>query len=573
MTRTASSYYEVAVAGTKLPDGLARAVSQVVVDQRLMLPAELSLTLFGADAADIGPARIAVGADIALTIVQGTTRTKLFTGTIDAIEVEGSPAGQDLHVQAFDALHQLTRGRRTRTFVQQKISDVIAQVAREAGIPCSTDATSTIHPQIMQADESDYDLLARLCTDAGLVMRVEQGKLKATRVPAPAAAPAVGDTLASTATPGTLVAGGNVATWRVRTAKADAVTDVVVTGWDPKTKKVASEKVTTSAPLVAAGTAPKGGGSLHVSVPAMTAPQVKELATARAAASGSVTAELTAEVYGDPALAAGTAVSFGGVGAPFDGRYVVTHARHRFGRDGYLVEVESTTMADRSLLGTIAGTAERAQQRWGGTVIGIVTNAKDPDKRGRVKVKYPWLPGEPESDWARVLHRGAGKDRGLLIVPRVNDEVLVAFQHGSPDHPVVLGGTYNGVDTAPPHGGEAPDRDVWRTESGQRIELVEEKGKESILLTSKGGEIVVAIDGGGKKVSVTTKTAPVDVTAGGAVTVKSKADVTLEGVNVTLKGQNVTLDAKVGLKLKAAAQAELSASGPVTVKGAVIKLN
>src|SRR2546428_1507483 len=37
-----------------------------------------------------------------------------------------------------------------------------------------------------------------------------------------------------------------------------------------------------------------------------------------------------------------------------------------------------------------------------GVEIGIVTNVKDPDKQGRVKVCYPRLPGKPESDWARV---------------------------------------------------------------------------------------------------------------------------------------------------------------------------
>ena len=64
----------------------------------------------------------------------------------------------------------------------------------------------------------------------------------------------------------------------------------------------------------------------------------------------------------------------------------------------------------------------------------------------RVKVKYPWLDNEHESNWARVASPGAGATRGLLMTPEVNDEVLVAFEHGDMNRPYVVGGLWNGKD-------------------------------------------------------------------------------------------------------------------------------
>ena len=82
-------------------------------------------------------------------------------------------------------------------------------------------------------------------------------------------------------------------------------------------------------------------------------------------------------------------------------------------------------------------------------MVGQVSDAKDPQNSGRVRVKLPMLSDDYVSDWARTVYPGAGKDRGLVVVPEVGDEVLVAFEHGDMRRPYVLGGLFNGVDTPP----------------------------------------------------------------------------------------------------------------------------
>jgi uncharacterized protein involved in type VI secretion and phage assembly len=84
-----------------------------------------------------------------------------------------------------------------------------------------------------------------------------------------------------------------------------------------------------------------------------------------------------------------------------------------------------------------------------GVVVGLVTNNQDPDGLGRVKVKFPWLSDVDESSWARIAAPMAGKQRGACFLPEVDDEVLVAFEHGDMRFPYVLGALWNGQDAPP----------------------------------------------------------------------------------------------------------------------------
>ena len=91
-----------------------------------------------------------------------------------------------------------------------------------------------------------------------------------------------------------------------------------------------------------------------------------------------------------------------------------------------------------SLLDLFQPTQETEGDRLYGVVVGIVTNNQDPDGMGRVKVRFPWLSATEESWWARIAVPMAGKDRGAYFLPEVDDEVLVAFEHGEVRSPYLL---------------------------------------------------------------------------------------------------------------------------------------
>jgi type VI secretion system secreted protein VgrG len=78
------------------------------------------------------------------------------------------------------------------------------------------------------------------------------------------------------------------------------------------------------------------------------------------------------------------------------------------------------------------------------------------DAHGRVQVRFPWdtracADGQPPSDWCRVAQPWAGGGYGAVHIPRVGHEVLVAYENGDPDRPVIVGSVYTSPDTPPPY--------------------------------------------------------------------------------------------------------------------------
>jgi uncharacterized protein involved in type VI secretion and phage assembly len=146
-----------------------------------------------------------------------------------------------------------------------------------------------------------------------------------------------------------------------------------------------------------------------------------------------------------------------------------------------------------------------------GLVVGIVTNNKDPDKLGRIKVKFPWLDDKVESWWARIAQPMGGKERGHWWIPEVDDEVLVGFDHGDVRFPYIVGTLYNGVDKPP------VCNDVTSTFAGTEYDYgaystsgrdLNEDGKNDLrFIRSRSGHLVVLDDKDGKeKVTITDKT-------------------------------------------------------------------
>ena len=89
-----------------------------------------------------------------------------------------------------------------------------------------------------------------------------------------------------------------------------------------------------------------------------------------------------------------------------------------------------------------------------GVIPGIVANLEDPQGMGRIQVHFPRMSGsgsssgdssshtvmgENRSFWASVAAPMAGKKRGFFYQPELEDEVLVAFEEGDPQHPYIVG--------------------------------------------------------------------------------------------------------------------------------------
>ncbi len=198
-------------------------------------------------------------------------------------------------------------------------------------------------------------------------------------------------------------------------------------------------------------------------------------------------------------------------------------------------------------------------ERLFGVAIGIVTNNKDPDGIGRVKVALPWMSEEVESDWARVVAPMAGSGRGVYFLPEVNDEVLVAFEHGNPDMPYVLGGLWNGQDKPPASNsnGENNVRTI-KSRSGSEIRLTDTEGDAMIEIIDSSGHNTIVIH-----------------TQDNSITITSDGDVTISADKGKLKlsAQSVEISATTTVKAEANEGMDLKASGQLTIKGSAVNIN
>ncbi|HEX2224158.1 MAG TPA: phage baseplate assembly protein V, partial [Thermoanaerobaculia bacterium] len=133
-------------------------------------------------------------------------------------------------------------------------------------------------------------------------------------------------------------------------------------------------------------------------------------------------------------------------------------------------------MSDFNPFAALAASS-RETSRIYGVVVGVVTNNQDPEGLGRVKLRLPWLSAQAESDWARVISPMAGGDRGLYALPEVDDEVLVAFEHGRAELPYVLGSLWNGKDKPPAANEDGKNKlRVLKSRSGHRVRLDDTAG-------------------------------------------------------------------------------------------------
>lgn len=212
-----------------------------------------------------------------------------------------------------------------------------------------------------------------------------------------------------------------------------------------------------------------------------------------------------------------------------------------------------------NLLPLLNDPANRGTHPLAGVVVGIVTNNQDPDDLGRVKVRFPWLSDENESAWARIATPMAGNKRGLYVLPEVDDEVLVVFEHGDPRYPFVLGALWNAKDVPPTTNSDGKNNiRLMQSRSGHQIRLNDEDGKETIEIIDKTGKNKLVID-----------------TAKDAIAITSNKDITLSAPQGTIKLEAKTFEFKSSgsTKLEAGAGLDIKASATMNIKGATINLN
>jgi uncharacterized protein involved in type VI secretion and phage assembly len=212
-------------------------------------------------------------------------------------------------------------------------------------------------------------------------------------------------------------------------------------------------------------------------------------------------------------------------------------------------------------------TAELESTRVYEPVIAVVTDNKDPSKLGRVKVKIPILSEKDTTFWAPLIMMGAGKNRGWFFIPEVDDEVLVIFEHGDMDRPLVVGALWGGVDKGPDKNADGKNQKrMIKSRGGSKVTLDDTDGNEQLVIEDGKGKAKITFDTKNNKITfeaiegdvcfqapkgdlqILAKEAEfkaeksLEIHAGSNMQLGSGTTMTIKSSNVTLSGSKANLN-------------------------------
>jgi phage protein D len=529
------------------------------------------------------------------------TLTSIFVGEVTALEMDLAAHGTPtIILRCYDRSHRLHRGRERQTFVQTKDSDVVKKVAGAAGFTVHADETTEVHEWLLQNNQTNWEFLTERAAYNGFRLYVQgERDLHFKKVDNQA-----GETH-------TLEWGKDVRSFRPRTAAGQQVDEVVVRGWDPKTKQpiVGSCKAPSGTPEI--GDSKSGGdvasqafGSARMVVadrPVHSQAEADDLARSVCDDIGGGFIEAEGLCFGQPTLKPGMSVEIKNIGRRFSGKYHLTSTTHTYTpAEGYATQFSVDGKTPGTLLGLLEHEGGGSRTQSGGNiVVGVVTDNVDPEGLGRVKVKYPWLTEDHTSHWARQCAPMAGSGRGFYFLPEVDDEVLVAFEHGDVRRPYVIGNLWNGKDkpieeNSSAIAGGKVNRRTLKTRIGHTMLLDDTDGTGEIIFTTANGH-VISMNDRDKNIRVQTKSGHkvvlddaadtislIDKLGANKMTIAStdqsismqcvgNFSVTAAG-NITLTAaQQFAVDAGVGIDLTAGADMALTVGGAMatSVAGAM----
>ncbi|MGB7922516.1 MAG: contractile injection system protein, VgrG/Pvc8 family [Pyrinomonadaceae bacterium] len=332
--------FSVTIDGTALPFEAEAHVVDVSVDDAVELPSMFTLAMVGSadqknnDSWVDDEKLFAAGKVVEIKMGYGDDVESLIIGEITGLEPEFIfNRRPSLIVRGYDRRHRLQRGRQTRTFIQQKDSDIAAKIAREAGLTPQATDSAVVHDYVIQANQTDLDFLQERARRIQFEVMVEDKKLFFR--------PVSNDQSEVL----TLTMDDHLLEFYPQLTSIQQVSSVSVRGWSPKEKKElvgkaqAGDEVSTmggkqSGPKMSQSAFGASVGML--TQPIMTQAEADQIAKARFNELALMLVNGEGICLGRTDMRAGKVIKIDGVGKRFSGQYYITAANHRYDpQNGY----------------------------------------------------------------------------------------------------------------------------------------------------------------------------------------------------------------------------------------------
>lgn len=559
---------EVTISGEKLTKEITGFELKQPIDShhelRLFVRTESDLTDIGGMNDEIDKFTRLMGESISVVVKHtmemiGDDITELsFVGKITGIELVNKAAEVDkIVIVAKSPTILMDSGKQNAFFMEQKASDIISAIVRSRSItPGTLEATDTTMKFCVQYRETDYDFVMRLASGAGLFAFYDGEKFYVTKGGVnKKISLSWGNTLSEFNfkwNTGPLNFKSGVFDYETnKTYGLQAKSSSISLSDISRKSKDASESLYTGEGFHEETQSSKDNKTVDKSI---------EIAQRRAF--GRLITCTGVSLI--PAVRVGHRIKVENMGK-LNTDYLVLSVTHTLSEHGLYHNKFVCAPID------VAHTQLHSKRRTTTEIqSAVVVDNNDPETLGRVKISFPWLEGD-ETIWVRVASPHAGKEHGWYSIPEVEDEVLVAYEHGSPDRPIIIGALYNGKDKP---SGDLVDpennRKGFITKSGNKIVLDDTGGEEQISITAKDGTQVI-LDAAAP--SVTVKTTGDITLDGNNITIKASGKVAVEGNGIELKSSgDLKAEGSMNLGLKGGIETKIEGT-MVTVKGNPIQLN
>ncbi len=238
--------------------------------------------------------------------------------------------------------------------------------------------------------------------------------------------------------------------------------------------------------------------------------------------------------------------------------------------------------------------------------VAIVTNNDDPEKLGRIKVRFPWM--KDETHWINVNTPYTQKSAGFYFIPSQHSHVMINFEGGDIDRPYCEGAFYE-KNVAPDEEwvGNADKQNAkilgirtfkgntiefHDSDGGEKIRIYDTNRKNEIILNSADGVLDIKAQGsmninvGGSlkitanDIEIKTKEG-IDIEAGTNIGIKAGTSVKQEGTSIEMastssfkiSASTVEIKGKASLTAEGTGTAELKSGGMTTISGSLVKIN
>ena len=520
------------------------------------------------------------GKKIVIKLGHDGDNKQVFKGIItkQAVQVKSNGNSQ-LMVECRDETIKMTVGRKSKYFEKVKDSQATEELVKAYnGLQIDAKETSITHKELVQHHITDWDFLLLRAEANGLLVLVEDGKVK-TFKPDTNAEPVLQASF-----------GSSIMEFEAEMDSRSQWKQVKAIAWDYSNQKLFTADTEEANDIRQLGNL--AGTQLAETINLkeyelhhsgyVTEQELKLWTDSVMMRSRLAKIRGRVKVTGFSGIKPGDMLKLDGVGDRYNGNAFVTAVKHDIGNGSWETNIQFgldpeayskiyKDIQDEPASGLVGGIR--------GLQIGKVVHlATDPDGEERILVKIATLDNDANGIWSRVACLDAGADRGTFFRPELGDEVIVGFINDDPNDAVVLGMLNSSAKKAPLTASDDNHEKGIFTRSKMRIHFNDDT--KTITIDTPAGNSI-KLDESGQSIEVKDQNSNKISLGSAGVKLNSPKNIDIEaGVNLTLKaGASLSIGGtSLGIKADGSVNVDgamvgISASGITEIKGSLVKIN